>query len=93
MNKFFNKEDLPWLQLIWTQYYSNGKVPTNASKGSSWWRSILILLDQYKGIAQGIVGSADTTLLWKDLWNGSILCILIHDYTLLLRMTTSLCFQ
>jgi hypothetical protein len=28
-----------------------GKEPTNASKGSSWWRNIHRLLDQYKGIA------------------------------------------
>jgi hypothetical protein len=48
-------------------------VPTNASKGSSWWRSILRLLDQYKGIAQGIAWSGDTILFWKDLWNGLIL--------------------
>jgi hypothetical protein len=62
LHKFFNKAYLPWVHLIWTQYYSNGKVPTNASKGSSWWRNILRLLDQYKGIAQGIVGSGETIL-------------------------------
>jgi hypothetical protein len=62
LHKFFNKEDLPWVHLIWTLYYSNGKVAINASKGSSWWRSILRLLDQYKGIALGMVGSGDTIL-------------------------------
>jgi hypothetical protein len=26
LHKFFNSHDLPWVNLIWTKYYSNGKV-------------------------------------------------------------------
>jgi hypothetical protein len=48
-------------------------VPRDASKGSSWWRSILRLLNQYKDIAQGVTGSGETIIFWKDLWNGKIL--------------------
>jgi hypothetical protein len=53
LHNFFNKADVPWLHLIWTQYYPNGKVPTQSSKGSFWWTGVLRLLTQYKGIAQG----------------------------------------
>jgi hypothetical protein len=24
LHKFFNKQELPWVQLIWTNYYNNG---------------------------------------------------------------------
>jgi hypothetical protein len=33
LHKFFNKADLPWVKLIWSQYYSNGKVPGTVRKG------------------------------------------------------------
>jgi hypothetical protein len=73
MHKFFNKADLPWVHLVWSQYNPNGKPPSNAPKGSSWWRCMFRMLDQSKGIAQGIVSSCDTIMFWKDLWNGSVL--------------------
>jgi hypothetical protein len=33
LHKFFNKPDLPWVQLLWSQYYTNGKVPGIPRKG------------------------------------------------------------
>jgi hypothetical protein len=52
LHKFFNKHDLPWVNLIWTKYYSNGNVPGHIMKGSFWWKSILKLLNVYKSISQ-----------------------------------------
>jgi hypothetical protein len=71
--KFFTKANLPWVKLIWTKYYSNGKVPGDLKKGSFWWRGVLKLLNTYKGITQAHLGSGDTILFWSDLWNGRIL--------------------
>jgi hypothetical protein len=34
LHKFFNKEDLPRVNLIWTKYYTNGRVPGHTMKGS-----------------------------------------------------------
>jgi hypothetical protein len=34
LHKFFNREDLTWVSLIWEQYYSSGKLPRNSKKGS-----------------------------------------------------------
>jgi hypothetical protein len=34
---------------------------------------VLILLDNYKGIAKVDSGSGDTILFWQDLWNGQVL--------------------
>jgi hypothetical protein len=65
--------DLPWVNLVWSQYYANGRLPGNLRKGSFWWRSILKLLDTYKGIAKAEFGKGDTILLWHDLWNNQVL--------------------
>jgi hypothetical protein len=73
LHKFFNKADLSWVQLIWAQYYQNGKVPSRIAKSSFWWRGMLRLLAQYIGLAYGVVGSGHTILFWKDLWNGQML--------------------
>jgi hypothetical protein len=27
LDKFYNKADIPWVNLIWNTYYFNGKVP------------------------------------------------------------------
>jgi hypothetical protein len=34
LHKFFSKEDLPLVQLIWNSYYTNGKLPGFTQKGS-----------------------------------------------------------
>jgi hypothetical protein len=56
-----------------SKYYANGSVPSNRRKGSFWWRDLLKLLDKYKGIFQVHLGSGDTILFWKDMWNGQLL--------------------
>jgi hypothetical protein len=33
-NNFFSKANLPWVNLIWSQYYTNGWIPGNLMKGS-----------------------------------------------------------
>lgn len=44
LDKFFNKKDIPWVNLIWSTHYKNGKLP-QASKnyGSFYWRDVLKL--------------------------------------------------
>jgi hypothetical protein len=36
LDKFFKKANLPWVNLIWSQYYSNGLMPGNTRRGSFW---------------------------------------------------------
>jgi hypothetical protein len=45
MHKIFNKEDLPWVKMIWTNYYGNGQIPGSARKGSFWLKDNLKLLN------------------------------------------------
>jgi hypothetical protein len=45
LHKFYNKVNIPWVQLIWEKYYANGKLSNHTLKGSFWWRDILRLLN------------------------------------------------
>jgi hypothetical protein len=45
--KFFNKQDLPWVHMIWDNRYKNGILPPEGSKGSFWWRYILKYLSAF----------------------------------------------
>jgi hypothetical protein len=69
--------DIPWVQLIWNKYYRAGHVPdphiTSLSlRGSFWWKDISKLMDWYRGLAMPLVGDGKT-LMWKDVWNSSLL--------------------
>jgi hypothetical protein len=70
LHKFFAQADIPWVNLIWSQYYRSGKLPGQNKKGSFWWRDIVGLLDKFKDIASVTVADGSTVLLWKDHWNG-----------------------
>jgi hypothetical protein len=68
MDKFMNKGDIPWVDLMWHTHYQ-GKVPHASPKvGSFWWKDICSLFDQYRGIISCTVGSGNSVLLWKDKW-------------------------
>jgi hypothetical protein len=37
LHKFFNKQDYPWVNLIWENYYRDGKPLDQRPQGSFWW--------------------------------------------------------
>lgn len=67
---FFNKEDLPWVHLLWDNYYSEPQVSRQYKRGSFWWRGIIKLLDQYKGIVEVKLEDASTVQFWHDSFVG-----------------------
>jgi hypothetical protein len=71
-HKFFNSHDLPWVNIIWNSYYTSGRLPGHRRIGSFWWKSMLKLLHNFKGLAYPIIGNGRSILLWEDLWNKSI---------------------
>ena len=73
LHKFFNRHDIPWVNLIWETYYSDGKLPGDNMIGSFWWKSNLALIDQYKAIARCNVGDGVSAFFWDDLWSQAIL--------------------
>jgi hypothetical protein len=74
LDKFYNKRDIPWVNLIWNTYYAEGEVPhASKDKGSFWWRDLLKLCDIYRGIAKCFVGDGTSVLFWSDIWNDLLL--------------------
>jgi hypothetical protein len=69
LDKFYNKKDIPWVNLIWNTYYNNGEVPHASKKRVSWWRDILKLAGKFRGIATCKVRSGTIVLFWSDVWN------------------------
>jgi hypothetical protein len=70
LDKFYNKKDIPWVNIIWEKYYKNGILPGHTRKDSFWWRDNLKILYQFKEMALPELKNGGTILLWKDNWNG-----------------------
>jgi hypothetical protein len=75
LGKFFNRVNVPWVQLVWNRYYSDGKLPrlTSNFRGSFRWRDLLKLLDPFKGVAMVIIHNGASCFFWLDLWEGQVL--------------------
>jgi hypothetical protein len=74
LDKFYNKADIPWVNLIWNTHYTNGEVPhATKDRGSFWWRDVLKLTDWFIGITKCKVGDRTTVLFWEDVWNDHLL--------------------
>jgi hypothetical protein len=69
LHKFYNRLDIPWVNLVWSSYYAQDHLPGNHLEGSFWWKAHLKLLDKYKGISICHIGDGKSVLFWKDLWD------------------------
>jgi hypothetical protein len=56
------------VDLIWNNYYQNGTLPYERSRGSFWWRVVLKNMTTFKGIAMVRVENGSTVFIWQDLW-------------------------
>jgi hypothetical protein len=72
LHKFFNKANLPWVHLIWNNYYSDIKLQGYTKRGSSCWRDNIQPLTQFKGFASPLPKSGSTIHFWEDLWGGCV---------------------
>lgn len=68
LHKFINREDLPWVHLVWEKHYKNGRLPSHIRKGSFWWRDSLKLLDEFKGFASPQIQNGKSSLFWHVKW-------------------------
>jgi hypothetical protein len=73
LHKFYNNLEIPWVQLIRTSYYGNGRLPGTNLEGSFWWKAHLKLIDLYKQMARCNLGNGNTVFFWTDLWNDNCL--------------------
>jgi hypothetical protein len=68
LDKFYNHAEVPWVYLIWNAHYVN-KVPHAENVvGSFWWKDIIKLVDNFRGVARVKLGKGDTFLFWQDNW-------------------------
>jgi hypothetical protein len=63
LDKFYNKANIPWVNLIWNTYYSNSEAPhATKDKGSFWWKDVLKFADWFRGIPKCKVGNGISVL-------------------------------
>lgn len=75
LHKFYNKAQVPWVQLIWSTYYADRIPHASDPCGSFWWRDLLQLSDIYRGVTSVKVNAGDTVLFWKDMWCNDLISI------------------
>jgi hypothetical protein len=74
LHKFLNKQDIPWVQLIWRNRYNNGSLPPDGNSGSFCWKDVLKNLSTFLEISNIKTGDGTTIHLWHDRWKGTPLC-------------------
>jgi len=72
LDKFYKKENVQWVKLIWQRYYREVVPHLARQKGSFWWKDILRLHVKYRGIAFCTPKNGDTIGFWEDLVDESI---------------------
>jgi hypothetical protein len=72
LHKFYHRADCPWVHLIWNNYYNNGSLPDHRPTGSFWWRTILKLLNNFKGLSVATLQQGSSVLMWHDMWDNKV---------------------
>jgi hypothetical protein len=66
LHKLYGRQDIPWLNLVWSSYYTSSRVPHGSiEKGSFWWKDVFRLVDLFRGHAMPRVGDERTILLGR----------------------------
>lgn len=75
LNKFYNRANIPWVQLTWDALYRNTQTPPHARcpVGSFWWKDILKLADTYKQFTTCVPAKGNSVMIWKDPWSANII--------------------
>jgi hypothetical protein len=65
MHKFYNRADLPWVELIWTHLYKNSRPPhERKNAGSFWWRDIMSLAPKFLQMSRCKVKAGFSISFW-----------------------------
>lgn len=90
LHKFYNTVDVPWVNLIWSKYYTDRAPHCSRESGSFWWRDVLWLSTIYLGIAWCSNLGMDPLSLYGMIFGQSRPSQSnTQDYILLLPMKTS----
>jgi hypothetical protein len=74
LHKFYNRAQVPWVQLTWSAFYSR-PIPPHQRKGvgSFWWRDIMSLSNNFFMLSSCSAHEGNTIYFWRDSWNHSVL--------------------
>ena len=97
--KFMNREDLPWVKLIWQAHYTHDKLPQNTgSVGSFWWKDCITILNTFLEIDACTPGDGGTIRLWLDQWTDEMLryklphlCSFAKSQSISLKQAVAIC--
>jgi hypothetical protein len=68
--KFYNHDDIPWVNLVWQAYYYNNNTPQFCThKGSFRWKDCLALMDDFREMTSCTVYNGKSVSLWYDKWD------------------------
>jgi len=72
LDKFYNKNEVPWVQLTWSKLYANNQTPpySRSPVGSFWWKEIISLFGNFQTIASCRPNKGDTISFWTQPWTG-----------------------
>ena len=73
LHKFYNRHDIPWVNLIWETHYSDNKLPGEELLGSFWWKANQQLIQNYKALARLNLGDGRSAYFWSDLWGEQLM--------------------
>ena len=62
LHKFYNRVQVPWVQLVWNTYYHNRIPHATELCGSFWWKDICQLLDKFIVVSKCSFGDGVTVL-------------------------------
>lgn len=70
LHKFYNKINVPWVNLTCHHFYSNRKPPhSRRPLGSFWWKDVLSNNEHYRAISSCEVGDGRSLAFWDDMWD------------------------
>jgi hypothetical protein len=63
LHKILNRQDIPWVNIVWYNHYKDSATPLDKNVGSFWWRDVLKNMTTYKELAQVNMGDGRTIQL------------------------------
>lgn len=70
LDKFYQKSDIPWVELTWSKLYANNQIPpqTRGPVRSFWWKEIMNLFEDFQTLTSCKPNKDDTVVFLNQTW-------------------------
>lgn len=72
-HKFYNRHNIPWVDLIWNTYYADTILHATDPCGSFWWKDVMQLSPIFRVVSSVWINYGSSVLFWKDSWHEEII--------------------